>query len=157
MRFGVQMYNGWRFLHVLGALGFLAAHGTTAAVALRLRRERDPAKIRLLLGLSRSTRPWMSISLLLLFVAGVTAGFQGHWWDSGWIWTSLILLIVLLVAAFPLAVPYYVRVRRAVAEGSETPPEELASLLRSPRPIVIAVTETLGLIVIVWLMVLKPF
>ncbi len=142
---------------MVGAFGFLAAHGATAAVAMRLRKERDPAKIRALLGLSRSTRPWMYVSLLLLVAAGVVAGFQGHWWDQGWIWTALILLVVLLVAAFPLAVPYYVRVRRAVAEGSDTPPEELASLLLSPRPIVIAVVETAGLVVIVWLMVLKPF
>jgi NADH:ubiquinone oxidoreductase subunit 2 (subunit N) len=151
------MYTWWRFVHVVGAFGFLAAHGATAAVAMRLRKERDPAKIRALLGLSRSTRPWMYVSLLLLIAAGVIAGFQGHWWDQGWIWTALILLIVLLVVAFPLAVPYYVRVRRAVAEGSDTRPEELASLLLSPRPIVIAAVETAGLVVIVWLMVLKPF
>ena len=31
------------------SLGFLAAHGATAAVAMRLRKERDPAKIRALL------------------------------------------------------------------------------------------------------------
>ncbi len=151
------MYTWWRFLHVVGAFGFLAAHGATAAVAMRLRKERDPAKIRALLGLSRSTRPWMYVSLLLLIAAGVVAGFQGHWWDEGWIWTALILLVVLLVAAVPLAVPYYVRVRRAVAEGSDTPPEELDTLLLSPRPIVIAVVESAGLVVIVWLMVLKPF
>jgi len=151
------MYTWWRFLHVLGALGFLAAHGATAAVAMRLRKERDPAKIRALLGLSSSTRPWMYVSLLLLIAAGVIAGFQGHWWDEGWVWTALILLVVLLVAAVPLAVPYYVRVRRAVAEDSDTSPEELEALLLSPRPIVIAVVETAGLVVIVWLMVLKPF
>jgi uncharacterized membrane protein len=151
------MYTWWRFLHVLGALGFLAAHGATAAVAMSLRKERDPAKIRALLGLSRSTRPWMYVSLLLLIAAGVVAGFQGHWWDEGWIWTALILLIAMLVAAFPLAVPYYVRVRRAVAEDADTPSDELDTLLLSPRPIVIAVVETAGLVVIVWLMVLKPF
>jgi uncharacterized membrane protein len=151
------MYTWWRFLHVLGALGFLATHGAMAAVAMRLRKERDPAKIRALLGLSRSTRPWMYVSLLLLIAAGVVAGFQGHWWDEGWIWTALILLIAMLVAAFPLAVPYYVRVRRAVAEDADTPSDELDTLLLSPRPIVIAVVETAGLVVIVWLMVLKPF
>lgn len=142
---------------MLGAIGFLAAHGATAAVAMRLRKERDPAKIRALLGLSRSTRPWMYVSLLVLLAAGVVGGFLGHWWDEGWIWTALILLVVLLVAAVPLAVPYYVRVRRAVAEDAATTPEELEALLLSPRPIVIAVVETAGLVVIVWLMVLKPF
>jgi uncharacterized membrane protein len=142
---------------MIGALGFLAAHGATAAVAMRLRKERDPAKIRALLGLSRSTRPWMYISLLLLIAAGVVAGFQGHWWDQGWIWTALVLLVVLLVAAFPLAVPYYMKVRRAVAEDAATTPDELEGLLLSPRPIVIAVVEAAGLVVIVWLMVFKPF
>jgi uncharacterized membrane protein len=151
------MYLWWKFVHILGAFGFLAAHGATAAVAMRLRKERDTARIRSLLNLSRSTRPWMYVSLLVLLVAGIVDGFIGHWWGSGWIWTALILLVLLLVAAFPLAVPYYIRVRGAVADDSTTPPDELARLLMSPRPIVIAVVETVGLLVIVWLMVLKPF
>ena len=151
------MYIWWRFVHVLGALGFLAAHGATAAVALRPRKERDPAKIRALLGLSRSTRPWMYVSLLVLLVAGIVGGFLGHWWGQAWIWVALILLVVLLLAAFPLAVPYYMQVRKAVAEDATSTPDELAELLMSPRPIVIAVVETAGIVVIVWLMIFKPF
>ncbi|MBI3647434.1 MAG: DUF2269 family protein [Actinobacteria bacterium] len=151
------MYLDWKFLHIVGGLGFLAAHGATAAVAVRLRKEREPDRIRALLDLSRSTRPWMHASLLVLLVAGVVMGFQGHYWGAGWIWTALILLVLLLAAAFPLAVPYYVRVRRAVAPGGELPPGELDRLLSSSRPIVIAVVETVGILVIVYLMVLKPF
>jgi uncharacterized membrane protein len=151
------MYLWWKLVHLVGVLGFLAAHGTTAAVAGRLRREREPARIRSLLALSGATRPWMYLSLVVLLVGGIVDGFLGHWWGSGWIWTALILLVAMLVAAFPLAVPYYVRVRRAVADDAGTPPDELATLLSSPRPIVIAVVETVGLLVIVWLMVLKPF
>ena len=64
---------------------------------------------------------------------------------------------MLLVAAFPLAVPYYLRVRRAVDPGQGTTSSELEALLTSRRPIVIAVVETVGILVIVWLMVLKPF
>jgi uncharacterized membrane protein len=151
------MYLWWKLVHLVGVLGFLAAHGATAAVAGRLRRERDPARIRSLLGLSRATRPWMYASLIVLLVGGIVDGFLGHWWGAGWIWVALILLVLMLVAAFPLAVPYYVRVRRAVMEDADTSPDELAALLSSPRPIVIAVVETVGLLVIVWLMVLKPF
>lgn len=151
------MYLWWKLVHVVGAFGFLAAHGATAAVALRLRRERDPVGIRSLLALSRSTRTSMYVSLLVLLGAGVVDGFIGDWWGQGWIWTALILLVLLLVAALPLAVPHYVRVRRAVADDAATTAEELDALLRSPRPIVIAVVETAGLLVIVWLMVLKPF
>lgn len=151
------MYLWWKYVHIVGGLGFLSAHGATAAVAFRLRKERDPARIRALLDLSRSTRPWMYVSLLVLLVAGVVDGFKGGWWDQGWIWSALILLTMMLVAAFPLAVPYYIRVRRAVEDGSAITPAELDALLLSPRPIVIAVVETVGIAVIVWLMVLKPF
>ncbi len=147
----------WRYLHVAGALGFLASHGVAVAVALGLRRERDPARCRAILDLSRSTRPWMYVSLLILIAAGVVRGVQLHAWGRGWIWVALGLLIAMLAAAFPLAVPYYVRVRRAVAEDAGTSPDALATLLRSPRPLVILWVETAGLLVILWLMIFTPF
>lgn len=150
------MYLFWKFVHVIGVLGFLAAHGATAAVGFRLRSERDPARIRALLDLSKSTRTLMYVSLLVLVAGGIETGFALHAWGQGWIWWGIGLLVLLLVAAFPLAVPYYLRVRRAVEEGSQARPQELATLLRSPRPIVIAVVETAGIMVIVWLMVYKP-
>jgi uncharacterized membrane protein len=151
------MYLWWKFVHIVGVLGFLAAHGATAAVALRLRREREPDRIRALLDLSRSTRSWMYVSLVVLLTGGVVTGSRGHFWGQGWIWAALGLLIALLVVAFPLAVPYYLRVRRAVAPDARTPAPELEELLLSSRPMVVAIVETAGLLVIVWLMVLKPF
>jgi hypothetical protein len=147
----------WTYLHVAGAFGFLAAHGVAVAVAMGLRRERDPARCRAILDLSKTSRPWMYGSLLVLIAAGVVRGVQLHAWDRGWIWAALGLLMAMLVAAFPLAVPYYVRVRRAVAEGADTPPGELEALLRSPRPLVILWVETAGLLVILWLMLFEPF
>jgi hypothetical protein len=147
----------WTYLHLAGAFGFLASHGVAVGVAMRLRRERDPARCRAILDLSRSTRPWMYVSLLILLVGGVVRGFQLHAWSQGWIWAALGLLVAMLVAAFPLAVPYYVRVRRAVTEGADTPPTELETLLRSPRPLVILWVETAGLLVILWLMIFEPF
>jgi len=144
-------------VHVAGAFGFLASHGVAVAVAIRLRRERDPARCRAILDLSKSTRPWMYVSLLVLIAAGVVRGFQLHAWSQGWIWAALGLLMAMLLAAFPLAVPYYIRVRRAVAEDADTSPDELAALLGSPRPLVILWVETAGLLAILWLMVFKPF
>ena len=147
----------WKYVHVAGAFGFLASHGVAVAVAIRLRHERDPARCRAILDLSKSTRPWMYVSLLVLIAAGVVRGFQLHAWSQGWIWAALGLLMAMLLAAFPLAVPYYIRVRRAVAEGADTSPDELAGLLGSPRPLVILWVETAGLLAILWLMVFKPF
>lgn len=76
----------WKLLHIMGAFGFVAAHGGTAAVALRLRREREPDRIRALLELSRSTRSVMYWSLLVLLVAGIANGFfVVRYPERGWL------------------------------------------------------------------------
>ncbi len=147
--------------HVVGVLGFVGAHGVSAAVGLRLRKERDPARIRALLDLSKAARPWGYGALLLLGIAGLTLAFAPGvvgtaFARKGWIWASIAVLLVLLIAAMPLAVPYYRRVRLAVSEDAPAPPEELDRLLSSTRPLVIALVEGGGLLILVWLMVAKP-
>jgi uncharacterized membrane protein len=150
------MQRGWVFLHVLGAFGFVGAHGVAASVTFALRRERDPARVRSLLALSRATRPWMYLALAILIVFGIVAASDGGWWSATWLWVAIGLFVVLVLAAFPLAIPYFRRVRSAVAEDAATSPADLDALLRSPRPIVIAAVETAGLVAIIWLMVAKP-
>jgi hypothetical protein len=146
-------YRFWVFVHISGALGFLAVHGVSAGVAFRLRREHEPDRVRALLALSAATRPWMYASLSVLLAGGIVAGSLGSWWGDSWIWEAVVLLTLLVVGAVPLAVPYYRRVRKlAAGPGSE----DLARVLQSPRPIVIAVVESVGLLLIVYLMVLKP-
>jgi hypothetical protein len=152
----MSWYLLWRLLHFVGALGFIAAHGATATVTFKIRGERDPVRIRAMLDLSRATRALMHASFLLLVGAGVALGFQMRWWSSGWIWASLALLVFLFAAAFPLAVPYFRAIRRVV-EADRVDSEELARLLRSPRGLVLAWIETIGILVILYLMVYKPF
>ena len=149
----------WKLLHITGAFGFVAAHGASAAVAFRLRREREPLRIRALLELSRSTRSLMYWSLLVLLVAGIANGFfVVQYAERGWLWTALVLLAVLIAVAFPIAVPYYRRIRLAVdPDGPAATAEELAELLTSSRPLLVAWVETVGILVILWLMIYKPF
>ena len=155
----MNWYLFWKLLHIAAGFGFVAAHGATAAVAFRLRREREPDRIRALLELSRSTRSLMYWSLLVLLVAGIANGFfVVRYSERGWLWSSLVLLAVLIAVAFPMAVPYYRRIRLAVdPDGPGTTAVELAGLLTSPRPLVIAWVETAGILVILWLMTYKPF
>ena len=47
------MYQWLVFAHVLGVFGFLLAHGTAAAVAFALPRQREVERVRVLLDLSR--------------------------------------------------------------------------------------------------------
>jgi hypothetical protein len=152
----MNAYLVLRFLHLLGVLGFVAAHGATITVTFKLRSERDPARVKTMLELSRATRHVMYASFTLLLGAGVTMGFVAQLWASGWIWASLILLLLLFAAAFPLALPYFGAIRRAVA-AEPIDPDALARLLKSPRGLVLAWVETLGILAILGLMVFKPF
>jgi uncharacterized membrane protein len=154
-------YQWWVFLHIVGVFGFLLAHGVSVGVAFRLRRERDPHRINALLELSGSSIVLFNVSSIVLLIAGVVAGFLGHWWGQGWIWTALGILLATSVAMSVLARPFYKRIRlvaEALASGSQAVNEEqFAAVLRSPRPLVIAGVGFAALLVILWLMMFKPF
>src|SRR5205807_2745557 len=76
--------------------------------------EREPERVRALLDLSSSSLTSAYIGLLLLLAAGIAAGFAGGWWGRLWIWSSLVLLVLIAVAMYPLGSQYYARVRHAV-------------------------------------------
>src|SRR5579862_5700891 len=95
---GSVMYQWLVFAHVLGVFGFLLAHGTAAAVAFALPRQREVERVRVLLDLSRGVTMVANVSLLVLLAAGITAGFMGNWWSQGWIWTALGLLVLMSIS-----------------------------------------------------------
>src|SRR5918994_4537537 len=86
-------YSWWKFLHVLGVLAFVMFHGVSAVVAFRLRKERDRTRIDELLQFSGTSIQGMYVSLGVLILFGVIAGFAGDWWRFWWIWISLALLV----------------------------------------------------------------
>ena len=160
------MYPWLVFLHVIGVFGFLMAHGVSAGVYFALRRERNVDRIRLLLQMSSGTVRVMGGSLLLLLATGVIAGFIGQWWSQGWIWLSLIMLIVIYVAMAALGSRRLNQVRQGIGLPSlygQAPlaeplsPEELDALLNRAQPMRLAVIGFGGLAVIAWLMMFKPF
>jgi len=152
-------------VHVLGAFGFALAHGGSALTAFRIRAEREPQRIAALLDLSAWTLGLSYASLLVLLAAGIAAGVMGGWFGQAWIWTALGVLVAVTVAMLAYAAPYYQRVRQAIgqvgrARGPAPAPvsaAELAALLDSRRPEGIAAIGSAGLLLILWLMVLKPF
>ncbi len=145
-----------RIIHLLAAFVFVGAHGATATVTIKLRRERERGRVLAFLELSRSTRGVMYGSFLVLVSAGLGLGFYAGWWRQAWMWTALGLLVVLFGAAFPLALPYFRAIRLA---AEQEPPDQrrLEALLANPRGLVLAWVETIGIVVIIWLMVYKPF
>ncbi len=155
-------------LHVIGAFTFVLSHGVSAYAAFAIRGERDLGRIGALLDLSSTSLTGTYLGLLLLLAAGIVAGFMGGHWGHAWIWISIGLLVAMLGAMYPLGSSHYAQVRRAVGKKSygdpaDAPPpeplsgDELALLLASPRPFLLAGIGGGTLALIVALMVLKPF
>jgi uncharacterized membrane protein len=151
----------WILLHVVGAFLFVGAHGVSMFVALRIRKETDPKRVGALLELSTGALWAFYGSLLILLTGGIVAGFMLSSWSQGWIWTALAILLFTIVFMYAVATPYYKKVRtvtEALQRGSQAvTPDQYRELLRSRRPHVLAVEGMAALLVIVWLMILKPF
>lgn len=155
-------------IHVLGVLLFVLAHGVSAGVLLKMRTERDPATLRTLLDLSRSSLTAALIGFLLWFIAGVVAGFSGNWWTAGqyWIWASLVIAVVITGLMTPMGRIYFGRVRTALGVDPRTGKFDpafqvdaaaLDAALASGQPTVLAAIGIGGLVVLFWLMMAKPF
>ena len=164
----MDWYPWIKLLHVVGAFGFVLAHGASAFAAIRIRSEREPSRVAALLDLSSTSFGLMYTSLTVLLTAGVAAGFIGGFWGRAWIWAAIAVLLVVIGAMYPLGSQHYATVRRAVGikaynDPKDAPPPEplaapeLAPLLTSSRPFLLTAVGGIGLLVILWLMVMKPF
>lgn len=150
----MNWYQFWRLVHFLGIVVFVAGHGVSVAVTLALPKERDRARLATLLSLSRSSILWSNMGLLVLVVGGVANWIRVAYSPQGWLWTSAGVLLVLAAVGAGLAAPHFRSIRSAIAAEDE---ERLRTALASPLPWAIFWTETLGVLVILWLMVYKPF
>ena len=162
------MYPWLVWLHVIGGFGFILAHGASAAVAYRLRKERDLERVRALLDLSSSTVAVLYASLLVMLIAGIVAGFLAKWWGMGWIWVSLVLTLAIIVWMYLTVSRSYGNLRKAVglpymAGGRPQPAvepasaEEINAMLERGQPALQTVVGFGGLVIILWLMMFKPF
>ena len=161
------MYEWIVLLHIIGAFIFVAAHGVSMVTAFRLRGERERARQVALLDASAWGVGTMYLGLLLLLVGGIWAGFAGDHWGRLWIWVAIGTLVVVTAVMYAVATPFYGRMRAATGEGQWAeraarykPPAtaaDLEQLATSNRPFVLAAVGGIGLLVIVWLMVIKPF
>jgi len=156
------------FLHVLSALTFYMAHGTSVAMAFKIRKETDFIRIRAMLDLSNSTMITMGMAFLVMGLTGLILPFMIHIWNRGYIWVSIVLMLFVAIYMAVFIVTHYMELRRLVGlpyrKGSKelpaeppSSPEEVAALLKK--------TSVTGLVVVgyvipafvLWLMVFKPF
>ncbi len=164
-------FRPWLVLaHVLAAFAFLAIHGVSMGVWWRLRTERERRRVVSYLELSASMIMPMSRAGLLLIVSGILVGIAGGWWFDGhwWLWLSIGLLVLIVAAMTPLVSIPLSEIRRAA--GIQTAADRKAGLvpdpvddatldrlLRNPKPGLGAAIGIVGIVLITWLMELKPF
>lgn len=140
-------------------------------VAFKLRSERERERVHALLDLSAQALGIFYAALGVLLVAGIVAGFMGRWWGRGWIWTAIALLILIMIAMYVRGHDFYHRVRKAVGlpymekwykntpmpAGEPASQQDIDSLLTSSRPFELLTIGGGGLLIILWLMLFKPF
>lgn len=156
------------FLHILSALTFYMAHGTSVAMAFKVRKETDFARIRAMLDLSMSTMIVMFVSFLIMGLTGLILPFMFHIWNRVWIWASIALMIFVFIYMVMFNETSYKPLRRLVGlpymiKGASLPaeppsgPEEVAALLNKTNVTSLVVVGYVIPAIVLWLMVFKPF
>jgi hypothetical protein len=144
------------------------AHGTSVAMAFKLRKETDFARIRAILDLSWSTMIVMGVSFLIMGLTGIILPFMIHIWDKVWIWASIVLMLFVFIymAMFNeshykqlrklVGLPYMVGSKQLPAEPPSSP-EEVGALLNKTNITGLVVAGYVIPAIVLWLMIFKPF
>ena len=162
------MYEWIVLLHVAGAFLFVIAHGTSIWTVNVIRRETSTARIGALTDLSGSSLTVAYVGLLMLLVGGIWAGIYAGLFGAGWIWAALGLFIVIAVAMYAMATPFFKRLRIALGQRTMGTPKDAPDPVPAPDAEILAIASAApavaldvigfgGLLVILWLMVIKPF
>jgi hypothetical protein len=162
-------YLGWIvFIHVVGVFLFVAGHGVSIAVAYRIRPERDPARLLAYLDLSAWSLNVAGIGLLVLLVAGILAGIVAGDFGRLWLWASIVLFVVIGGLMTPLGGIPLSKIRFALGQRTRglkasdpdptpLPIAEVIPMLEALRPAVLAAIGGGGFLLILYLMMFKPF
>lgn len=156
------------FLHILSALTFFLAHGASIAMAFKVRSETDFARIRAMLDLSVSTIMVMFVSFLAMGLTGLIMPFILKLWGKGWIWASIVLMVIVVVQMGLMNEKRYKILRKLVGlpymQGSKEfpaePPASQADVEAQLKKMKVTDLVIVGYgipVVVLWLMVFKPF
>jgi uncharacterized membrane protein len=147
-------------LHLLGLVVFVMCHGVSMFVAFRVRREPNRDVIAALLGLSSRANQVMYVGLIALIVGGLGAGWNAGLLTASWVVASYVVLIVTFVIMSAVGSGFYYPLRDGLAGTEKTARLDDEALTRtlstSRRPEVLAAVGMTALVILVWLMVLKP-
>ena len=149
----MSLFIGLKVIHVLAAITAVGANVTYAFWLRRAGTDRD----RLLYsidGVRRMDRVIANPAYILLLVTGVLMVITGAYsFETGWIAAAIVLYIVTAIVGITLFAP---AIRRQQAEA-ERDPSSAAYAAAANRSNLFGVLTIVIVVVIVYLMVAKPF
>lgn len=146
-----SLYLWLKFAHLVGLGLFLFGHGISGGASFALHARPAAAVSRSLLQLSTWSYRIAYPGLLLLVATGIWMGFLGGLWGRAWIWASIGVLVIASGLMTYLSMPFH----RARDAGQAEP--QINENMARTRPAAIAWIGTLALLVILFMMVFKPF
>jgi len=100
---------------------------------------------------------------LLIIITGTTAGFITTWWKQGWMWVALGVMVVIWIVMRRVSSIYLYAVD-AIAEAAlknREDPSTIAKFMRDLKarrePEILSAVSVIGGLIILWLMMFKPF
>jgi len=156
------------YLHILSALTFFLAHGASVAMAFKIRSETNFDRIRAMLDLSASTISIMFMSFLAMGLTGLIMPFILKLWGKGWVWTSIVLMLIVAVQMGLMNEKRYKILRKLVGlpymQGSKELPaekpvsqQEVEEFLKKIKITDLIIVGYVLPMIVLWLMVFKPF
>lgn len=153
------------YLHLFAAFVYMLVHGVEAAIMWHFSREADPERsLTFFNSLPRLTL--LRVIFVWLVVSGLAAGFMLPWWRQGWMWASLGILILMGVLMNRFGNAYFDLIARTAGGAIHEKNHEtnhqagmqaFQKARRSWHPIGVTAIGLVGLGLILWLMMFKPF
>jgi len=166
----MEFYDVFLFLHISFSFMFFFAHGTSLAVAFRLPVEKDPKAREALLAITGITIAPMYGGFFGMAVFGVALGIIIPWWKQIWWWLSIVLMLGAFVWMIWYSRKFYSPIRKALgltyvsgfanekpATGTTVAKKEIDRLIAQTKPRMMAWVTSIITILVLYLMVFKPF
>ncbi len=158
------MYAWVVFLHVTVVFVFLVQHAVEIFVTYKLREQKDYEGIEVTYSfmLNNNSRN-LRITYSLIVLTGAVAGFMSTWWKQGWIWTALGIMLLIWAVMRRFGGNYLNAVdaitERAIRNKADPSSlEKFRTDLKARRePEIMTGTSVIGVLIILWLMMFKPF
>ena len=158
------MYNWIVYLHVVVIFIFLIQHAAEIWVSFKLRQQKEPEGIFATYAFMPDNNVRnLRITYSLIIITGMAAGFITTWWRQGWMWTALAIMIVIIIVMRRVS-DIYLNAVDAIAEtalknkGDPSTIAKFVNDLKARRePEILSAISALGGLIILWLMMFKPF